>query len=298
MVGSNILEHPSIGNWNVIAPSSNELDLRNADHVYSYIKSHRPETIVHAAGLVGGIHANIKDPINFLDVNMIIGRNLISSAHSLSVPNLINISSTCMYPRAAKNPLQEDMLLTGALEPTNEGYALAKLITTRLCQYIDKDYDNLHYKSLIACNLYGRYDKFESDKSHLLAAIIRKIHFAKSVGSESVDIWGDGSARREFMYAGDFADAVLRAALEIEALPDIMNISMGYDLSINDHYQAVADALEWHGHFHHDLSKPVGMSQKLACIRRRSKWGWRPRTCLREGVRGAYKYFLEYCSED
>lgn len=293
MVGRNILEHPSASAWEILAPSSKELDLTNAAAVTAYFAAHMPDMVIHAAGHVGGIQANMAQPVAFLERNTAMGRNIIMGAYEAGVPQLLNLASTCMYPRAAKNPLHEDVILTGELEPTNEGYALAKIIATRLCQYIRREDENLQYKTLIPCNLFGRHDKFDPRHSHLLPAIIHKVHTAKANNETTVEIWGDGTARREFMYAGDLADAVMKAASDIEALPELMNCGLGHDYSINDYYETVADVIGWEGSFTHDLSKPVGMKQKLCATDRQTEWGWTAPTALRDGIAATYDYYLK-----
>lgn len=295
MVGRNILEHPSAKDWCILAPPSDDLNLLNWQQICDYIRSHRPDIVVHAAALVGGIQANIKNPIEYFDQNLIMGRNIVMAAYQSGVKRFINISSTCMYPRFAENPLQEHAILSGELEPTNEGYALAKIMATRLCQYIQNENSALVYKSLVVCNLYGRYDKFCESNSHLLAAIIHKIHLAKVNGDKTVDIWGDGLARREFMYAGDVADAILKAVGDLDTLPDVMNLATGNDFSVNDYYHRVSEALDWQGEYVHDLSKPVGMKQKLASIDAQKKWGWRPQTSLLDGIKKSYEFYLTNC---
>lgn len=292
MVGRNILEHPLAGDWNILAPSSKELDLTDATCVDDFLSKHKPDLVIHAAGQVGGIQANMANPVAFLERNTAIGRNIIMASYNAGVRQLLNLASTCMYPRAAKNPLQEEMILTGELEPTNEGYALAKIMATRLCQYIRREDENAQYKTIIPCNLFGRYDKFDPKHSHLLPAIIHKVHLAKVNGEATVEIWGDGTARREFMYAGDLADAVLKAAKEISSIPDLMNCGLGHDHSINDYYETVADVINWDGTFKHDLSKPVGMKQKLCSTERQEGWGWSAPTSLREGISLTYDFYL------
>lgn len=293
MVGRNILEHPNAARWEILAPCSEKLDLTQSIEVHDYIKKNKPDVIVHAAALVGGIHANIENPIAYLDSNLVMGRNVIMTAYQLGVKRFLNIASTCMYPRGAENPLREETILSGELEPTNEGYALAKIVTTRLCQYIQKQDTLAAYKSIIPCNLYGRYDKYATHNSHLVAAIIHKIHRAKVKGDKTVEIWGDGTVRREFMYAGDLADAVLKAADEIETLPNVMNIALGYDFSVNDYYKIIAQTIGWNGEFVHALSKPVGMVQKLASVELQEKWGWQAQTAIHDGIKKAYSFYCE-----
>ena len=298
MVGRNILDHPLAANYDIWAPSSIQLDLRDTAATQQFISQITPDIVVHAAGLVGGIQANILNPVDFLVTNTDIGRNVILSAYKTGVPYLLNLASSCMYPRNATNPLSENLILQGELEPTNEGYALAKIFASRLCEYINRENvkngkSTYPYKTLIPCNLYGRYDKFEPEHSHLIPAIIHKIHFAKVEGLAEVEIWGDGTARREFMYAGDLADAIMKSLNEYDQISELMNIGLGYDYSINDYYQIAAEVIGWKGKFVYDTTKPVGMNQKLVDITRQSKWGWKPSTSLASGIHKAYNFYLE-----
>ncbi|MEP4037162.1 GDP-L-fucose synthase [Pseudophaeobacter sp.] len=293
LVGRNIQAHPGAANWHILAPRSAELDLTDAGAVDAYLARHQPDLVVHAAGRVGGIQANMANPVAFLDENTAIGRNIIMGAHRAGVRQFLNLASTCIYPRAAENPLREDMVLTGTLEPTNEGYAIAKILALRLCEYIRREDEGAQYKTLIPCNLYGAYDKFDPKHSHLLPAIIHKVHQAQKNGETSVEIWGDGTARREFMYAADLADAVLRAAADMASLPDSLNIGLGQDHTINDYYATVAEVIGWDGTFTHDLSKPVGMKQKLCDTARQQDWGWQAPTSLRDGIAQTYRHYLE-----
>jgi GDP-L-fucose synthase len=293
MVGQNILNHPFAKSWEIFAPSSNELDLTNTLECEKYISKKMPNLIIHSAGKVGGIKANIAEPVEFLDKNIMIGRNVIMGARLAGVKNLINLASTCIYPRLAENPLNEELILKGELEPTNEGYAIAKIFSTRLCEFIRREDPTYQYKTLIPCNLYGLYDKFDPNKSHLVPAIIHKIHQAKISNKPSVEIWGDGNARREFMYSADLADAVFNAAKNMEILPNKINIGIGNDYTINEYYETIAEVLGWNGVFTHDLSKPVGMMRKLCDTSLQSNWGWKPKTSLKNGLTKTYQYYLE-----
>jgi len=293
MVGQNILNHPFAKSWEIFAPSSNELDLSNTLECEKYISKKMPNLIIHSAGKVGGIKANIAEPVEFLDKNIMIGRNVIMGARLAGVKNLINLASTCIYPRLAENPLNEELILKGELEPTNEGYAIAKIFSTRLCEFIRREDPTYQYKTLIPCNLYGLYDKFDPNKSHLVPAIIHKIHQAKISNKPSVEIWGDGNARREFMYSADLADAVFNAAKNMEILPNKINIGIGNDYTINEYYETIAEVLDWNGVFIHDLSKPVGMMRKLCDTSLQSNWGWKPKTSLKNGLTKTYQYYLE-----
>ena len=294
MVGRNILEHTDIGKFHVLAPSSRELNLCDFKSVQDYLLKHRPDIVIHAAGKVGGIQANMREPVSFLLDNLDMGHNIVWAAHQAGIKRLINLGSSCMYPRNHSEPLTEEMVLKGELEPTNEGYALAKIITARLCEYIMREDLSYQYKTLIPCNLYGRYDKFDPVHSHLLPAIIHKVHHAKQNGQKTVEIWGDGNARREFMYAGDLADAVIQSIYNFDTLPDYMNVGLGYDHTINEYYQAAAEVMGYTGSFVHDLSKPVGMARKLVSVERQKTWGWKAFSDMRTGIEKTYQYYLQH----
>lgn len=293
MVGRNLLEHPDIGEFDVLAPRSDELNLCNFNEVQAYLRAYQPDMVIHAAGKVGGIQANMREPVGFLLENLDMGRNIVWASRQAGVKQLLNLGSSCMYPRNHNEPLKEDLLLKGELEPTNEGYALAKVVTARLCEYIMREDSSFQYKTLIPCNLYGRHDKFDPVHSHLIPAIIHKIHQAMQNGYRSVEIWGDGTARREFMYSGDLADALVRAIKEFAALPAMMNIGLGHDFTIIEYYQAAAEVMGYTGTFEHDLSKPVGMARKLVSVEQQQAWGWTAQHSLREGIKKTYEYFVK-----
>jgi len=295
MVGQNLLEHPAVQSLDVLAPSSRELDLRDFSAVLAYLQAHGPDLIIHAAGKVGGIQANMREPVGFLLDNLDMGRNLVWAARQAGVKRLLNLGSSCMYPRNHNEPLREEQVLKGELEPTNEGYALAKVVTARLCEYIGREDASFQYKTLIPCNLYGRHDKFDPAHSHLIPAIIHKVHQAKMNGDNTVEIWGDGTARREFMYAQDLADALCRAIYHFDSLPPVMNLGLGHDHSINDYYQAAAAVMGYRGSFVHDLSKPVGMARKLVSVERQIAWGWQATYDLHTGIAKTYDYYLKDC---
>tara|TARA_B110000879_G_scaffold211901_1_gene306061 strand:+ start:1801 stop:2730 length:930 start_codon:yes stop_codon:yes gene_type:complete len=296
MVGRNILEHPSFEKYKFIAPTSQQLNLLDRDAVKAFLCEEMPDLIIHSAGLVGGIQANIKSPLDFLQNNTYMGLNVISSAAAAGVRNLINLGSSCMYPRNAINPLDEDLILKGELEPTNEGYALAKIVAARLCEYIVREDLTKNYKTVIPCNLYGRHDKFGEANSHLIPAVIRKIHEAKLAGTKEVSIWGDGCARREFMTAKDLADFIYFAINRLEIMPQNINVGLGHDYSIRDYYNAVAVVVGFEGDFKYDLSKPIGMNQKLVDVSKLKSFGWTYKTELQDGIAEAYKFYKESLS--
>ncbi len=294
MVGKNILENESLAIHTILSPSRDELNLFNYEQVRVFLKKHKPDFIIHCAGRVGGIQANIKNPVSFLVENMDMGRNIIMAACEEKVPKLLNLASSCMYPREATNPLKEEMILQGELEPTNEGYALAKIFAQRLCAYISKQYPNLDYKTIVPCNLYGRWDKFDPENSHMIPAVITKIHQAKIENKDTVDIWGDGLARREFMYVGDLATIVAFVVEKFEQFPSVFNAGLGHDYSIKEYYQTVAKVIGYKGNFTFDLTKPVGMKQKLVDISILKSQGLKNLTSLEDGIKKTYDFFLEY----
>ena len=295
MVGRNFLEHPAARNHDILAPRRTELDLRDPGAVLAWTGRHAPDVVVHAAGKVGGIQANIREPVAFLLDNLDMGRNVVWAARQSGVRRVLNLGSSCMYPRDAENPLREDMVLKGELEPTNEGYALAKVTVARLCEYISRQDPDYQYKTLIPCNLYGRHDKFDPSHSHMVPAIIHKLHQAKISGAKTVDIWGDGLARREFMYARDLADCMWRGIDRFDTLPPLMNAGLGHDWSVNEYYAAAAAVVGYNGAFVHDLGKPTGMKQKLVSVDKATQWGWRASTTLEEGLALTYRHYLEEC---
>lgn len=292
MVGRNIIEFEESNKYTLLTPSSKELNLLDRNSVDRYLKNNQPDIVIHCAGRVGGIQANMAHPVDFLVQNTQMGLNIIMGSYEVGIKKFINMSSSCMYPRDAKNPLGEELILKGELEPTNEGYAIAKVTSTRLCEYINRENPEFHYKTVIPCNLYGRYDKFDPKHSHMLPAVIQKIHEAKINGLDEIDIWGDGKARREFMYAQDLANFTYFALENFEKMPQNINVGLGNDYTINEYYQAIAEVIGFKGKFIHDLSKHVGMKQKLIDDKKLKEFGWQYKTSLNDGIKKTYDYYL------
>ncbi len=292
LVGRNVCERLE-REFDVLAPKRDQLNLLDAGAVSAYFRIHKPDAIIHCAGIVGGIQANMREPVRFLVDNFEIGKNVVLSAVEAGITRLINLGSSCMYPRSAPNPLREDLILKGELEPTNEGYAIAKIAVQRLCSYLNREHPGFAYKTLIPCNLYGKWDKFDPRHSHMIPAVIRKLHEAKIRGSDIVDIWGTGRARREFMYAGDLADFIDYALKRFDTMPELLNVGLGYDYTIDEYYAAVAEAVGYNGTFRHDETKPEGMERKLVDVSTLEAFGWKARTFLADGIRLTYNYFLE-----
>ncbi len=231
--------------------------------------------------------------MQFLTANLDMGRNLVLAAREAGVPRLINLGSSCMYPRNRQEALREEEVLSGELEPTNEAYAIAKIAVARLCDYVTRETPLCQYKTLIPCNLYGAYDKFDPARSLASCACCHSDSIPQKLkGSSEIDIWGDGTARREFMHARDLADAILRAITHFDSMPAYMNLGLGHDHAVNDYYVAAAKVIGYAGRFVHDVSKPVGMARKLSDVSRATAWGWRAHISLDEGLRLTYDYYL------
>ena len=292
MVGRSICERSEADLHKILSPSSAELNLLEADVVERYLKYEKPDFIIHSAGVVGGITANIAEPTKFFYENLQMGINLVNKAKKLGVKNFLNIASSCMYPRNAINPLNESLILEGELEPTNEGYALAKICVERFCKYITSEKSDFKYKTLVPCNIFGKYDKFDPEVAHMLPAIINRIHTSKMKNDNHIKIWGDGKARREFMYSEDLADAIWFCLKKIDDLPQTINIGVGKDYSVREYYDEVSRVVNLKSIYEYDLSKPVGMAQKLLDSSLINKLGWKPKFTLKEGIKATYNYFL------
>lgn len=294
MVGKNILDHIESKNYKILTTKKSDLNLLNYSEIENFLLNHKPDIIVHAAGVVGGIEANINKPVKFLVDNMQMGINILNASRVNKVKKFINLSSSCMYPRNSEIALTEDQILKGELEPTNEGYALAKCAITKLCEYINREENSLTFKSVIPCNLYGKYDNFETKTSHMVPAVIKKIHEAKKNNLEKIDIWGDGLARREFMYTSDLADFIYYSIVNFDKMPQNINVGIGKDYTINEYYKIISDIIGFKGKFKNDLSKPTGMKKKLIDNKKLNDFGWSHKTSLELGIKNTYKYFLEH----
>lgn len=276
--------------WKILAPTRQELDLLDRAAVAAYFKQHKFDLVIHTAAKVGGIKANMADPTGFLTENMIVNMNVIEEARLNGVPKFIFLGSSCMYPRDHRNPLIEEDILQAPLEPTNEGYALSKITGAKLCEYISLQY-GLAYKTLIPCNLYGLNDHFDPKNGHLVAAVILKIDDAVRNNAQSVEIWGDGKARREFMFVDDISEFILTQTHRLQDMPAFLNTGLGIDYSVNDYYAAIADIIGYKGAFTHNLDAPTGMHQKLMDSTKAKAFGWNPSTSLHDGLQKTYEFF-------
>ena len=293
LVGHSIVENKAMQQHKLLTPSHKELDLLDYNAVVQYLKKEQPDCIIHAAGKVGGIAANCKAPMEFLLTNMDMGRNIIYGAFETGVKKFINLGSSCMYPRNSEKPLTEDMVLKGELEPTNEGYALAKVMCARLCEYISRQHPEFQYKTLIPCNLYGRWDKFRTENAHMIPAVIHKLYMAQKNGLKTVEIWGTGKARREFMYSGDLADCIAYCLEHYENLPTYLNVGLGHDYTVDEYYAAIAKVVGYTGNFVHNTEKPEGMKRKLTDVTNLDSFGWHSKISLDEGLRKTFEFYLQ-----
>lgn len=296
MVGSAICrELTSRGYSNLLVKSSKQLDLRNQAAVENFINKEKPEVIIDAAARVGGILANNNFPYQFLMENLQIQNNLIDSALKLDVEKFIFLGSSCIYPKLAAQPLKEDCLLTGELEPTNEWYAIAKITGVKACQAIRKQFGK-DYVSLMPTNLYGTFDNFDLNTSHVLPAMMRKFHEAKENNHAAVVLWGSGTPMREFLFVDDLAKAVV-FALE-NKLPDhLYNIGTGVDLTIKELAETIQKITGHQGEIIWDSTKPDGTPRKLMDVSKMHKLGWKHQVDLEEGIHLTYNWFLENTSK-
>ncbi len=295
MVGSavllNLQEH---GYTNLLTTSSAELDLRNQQAVDEFIANEQPDFIIIAAARGGGILANNEYPWQFLYDNLMIEANLINAAHQNDIQDLIFLGSSCIYPKMAPQPLKEEYLLTGPLEPTNEWYAIAKITGIKLCQSLNKQFGR-NYISMMPTNLYGPRDNFDLKTSHVLPAMIRKFHEAKENGNSPVPLWGSGSPMREFLHVEDLAESV-RFVMEYDGKLeyDLINAGTGVDLTIKELAETVQKVTGHEGEIQWDSSKPDGTPRKLMDVGRMKELGWTAKIGLEDGIKDTYQWFLEH----
>jgi GDP-L-fucose synthase len=292
LVGSALLRNlQKNGYRNILVRSRQELDLRQSDDVWSFFSQARPEAVVVAAAKVGGIKANSEYPVDFLLENLQIQNNLIAASFEFGVKKLLFLGSSCVYPKLAAQPIREEYLLTGSLEPTNEPYAIAKIAGIKLCQAYAQQYGK-NFVCAMPTNIYGPGDNFDLDRSHVLAALIRKVHEAKVNKRRKVTLWGTGTPRREFLHADDLADA-LRFLLENYDSPEIINVGCGEDLTIRELVEIIAKVIGFEIDLVFDMTKPDGTPQKLLDTSQLLALGWKPRISLYDGIQQTYQWLLQ-----
>ena len=295
LVGSAIMRRLQAGGYsNLVTRSRSELDLTDQQAVQQFYLAEKPDYVFIAAAKVGGIHANNTYPADFIYHNLMIECNLIHGAYQHGVKKLLFLGSTCIYPRLAPQPMKETHLLTGPLEPTNEPYAVAKIAGIKMCSAYNRQYGT-NFMSVMPTNLYGANDNYHPQNSHVLPALIRRLHEAKGHGDKQATVWGTGNARREFMASDDMADACLFLIerFDAKAVGEVINIGVGYDMTIREVVEVVAGVVGFEGELMFDASKPDGAPRKLVDSSRLAALGWKPNVPFEEGLRAAYADYLK-----
>lgn len=296
LVGSAVVRALNLAGFtNLVLRSRQELDLTDQAEVRRFFESERPHAVILAAARVGGIQANNSHPAQFIRDNLLIQDNVIDSAYRASVDKLVFLGSSCIYPKLAPQPIKEEYLLSGPLEPTNEWYAVAKIAGVKLCQAFRREF-GFKAISLMPTNLYGPGDNFDLQTSHVLPALIRRIHEAKLRGDSSVTVWGTGTPRREFLHVDDLADAVLYLLHAYDDEP-IVNVGWGKDVTIRELAELIMSVVDYKGRLLFDSGKPDGTPRKLLDTSRLAGLGWRPRISLEQGVESTYTWFKEHLAE-
>ena len=292
MVGSAIVgKLQAEGFSNIVTRTSKELDLREQQAVRDFFAAEKPNYVVLAAAKVGGIHANNTFRADFIYENLMIEANVIHSAYENEVTKLLFLGSSCIYPKFAEQPLKEEYLLTGFLEPTNEPYAIAKIAGIKLCENYREQY-GCNFISAMPTNLYGPNDNYDLNNSHVLPALLRKFHTAKVEGTDHVEIWGTGSPKREFLHVDDLADACYHLLLHYNE-KELVNVGTGEDISIRDLALMIKDIVGFEGELRHDTSKPDGTPRKLMDVSKLHSFGWKHQIGLRSGIESVYESVQE-----
>jgi GDP-L-fucose synthase len=292
MVGSALLRRLTRENCDILTAGRREVDLRRQAETEQWLARALPDAVFVAAGTVGGILANSTRPAEFLYDNVMIAANLIEGSRRAGVKKLLYLGSSCIYPRLAPQPITEDALLTGPLEPTNEWYGIAKISGLRMCAAYRRQY-GCDFISAQPTNLYGPHDNYDLMGSHVIAALLAKAHHAKVIGANEIEIWGTGKPKREFLHVDDLADALVFLMRNYSGEQHV-NIGWGKDLTIAELAASIAEVVGFRGRFRYDTGKPDGMSRKTLDVSRLRKLGWQPRIELREGLAETYQWYIEH----
>ena len=302
MVGSAIVRRlQKQDDWSIVTRRRQDLDLTNQAAVRKFMRSERPDIVILAAAKVGGINANNSYPADFIYENLMIECNVINQAFEAGVPKLLQLGSSCIYPAAAPQPMAEDVLLTGTLEPTNEPYAISKIAGIKLCESYNRQH-GADYRSVMPTNLYGPGDNFHFENSHVLPALIRRFHEATEAGQESVTIWGTGSPKREFLHVDDMAAASLfvldlskdQYQANTQPMVSHINVGCGQDISILELAKLIAEVTGFEGEILTDPTKPDGAPRKLLDVGRLTAMGWQSSIGLKEGVSSTFRWYLQH----
>ncbi len=290
MAGGAILRRLATEDCQLLTIGRDVLDLTRQAEVEAWMAANRPQVVFLAAAKVGGILANSTRPAEFLYENLAIETNVIHSAYVTGVEKLVFLGSSCIYPRAAEQPIREESLLTGPLEPTNDAYAIAKIAGIRMCQAYRRQY-GCDFISAMPTNLFGPGDRYDLTQGHVVAALIMKVHAAKIAGTDTIELWGTGTPLREFLYSEDLADGLVFLAKHYSDDPHV-NIGTGIEITIRQLAETIAEVAGWQGGFVYDASKPDGMPRKVMDVGRIKAMGWQPATPFKDGMRAAYEWYV------
>lgn len=289
MLGQHLVPMLENKGHRVLTPSREDVDLTDADATESYIQSSTIDAVVHCAAYVAGIASSRASKHHSFDANVSMGMNLIRSCLDNGITTLLNVGSATVYPSEAPQPLSESSLGQGAFEGPIEGYALSKYVVYRACAMANEQH-NVSYKTVLPCNLFGPYDNFSLETGHMLPAILHRMHQAKEQNNAPIVIWGDGSAKREFLYAPDLADFICFALDNFESLPEVMNVGSGVEVSVNEMHQHMAKITGYTGELKHDFDKPVGRLRRYLNLHHQQRLGWSPKTPFEEALAITYDY--------
>ena len=295
MVGKNLINKlESLGYLNLILPSKKDLDLREREKVFGYFSKVNPKYVFHLAAKVGGIKANMDSPVEFLRDNLLLNTNIIDASYYSKVKKFVNLGSSCIYPKECFQPMKEESLLSGKFEPTNEGYAISKVSSLKLCEFYNKQY-NSNFISLIPPNMYGKFEKFDEKNSHVLASLLKKFHESKVDKKGFVSVWGDGTAKREFLYAKDMAEILIFSMNKINSgdlyEKGFLNCGSSEEISIENLARFIKKVVEFEGEIIFDYSKPTGMDRKILDSSRFLSLGFNKFTSLIGGIKETYEWY-------
>jgi GDP-L-fucose synthase len=298
MLGRSLLEqfHYLKPDYQAVGIGMSDVDLRDKGATEEIFRSIRPDVVVHTAAKVGGMGWKVAEPTSFLLDNILIDSSVISASLILGISEMVYLGSAAVYPAEYSKPLLESDLMTGKLEAINEGYALAKTVGLKLCEYANRQFGH-SYRAILPSNLYGLYDNFEASSAHLIAAALRKLHSAKQANRPTVDVWGDGSARREFTFSVDLAKWIVSRIGNLDVLPTPLNIGAGVDYTVAEYYEIAKEIVGFSGDLNFDLTKPAGVPRRLIDSSLARALGWAPSTDIREGIRQMYGEFLSRAEE-
>ena len=291
MLGRNIVNDKKFKKFKLIKLSREQFDLKNQKKMINYLKKLMPDLIIHCAAKVGGIGDNFKNNLQYFKENVDINNSVILSAKKVGIKRLINFGSSCMYPVSAKKPLKENYISLNNLEKTNIGYALSKIVSMETCKIINQD-KKFNYKTLIPCNLYGPYDNFDLEKGHMLQSAIKKIYVAKKNNEDSIEIWGKGTAKREFMYIKDFVDFIFILLKKFDKAPNVINVGTGREYSVKKYYENVLKILKFNPKIVYLKNKPEGQISKVLDVKISRKLGWKYKTNLKDGIKKTIKFYV------